>query len=197
MISVWFNKTYVQVLCLIFVGSCYWHIFRLISYRKRMGLAGLLYFHPISNIQIPSIKSNYFKRLCQTELNRVTLTTTMWGGVDERTGTLHEDELKRLCKPLINEGMSVKQFLNNPSSAFHILHPIVRAVLSRQSTVGRALLVATTAIKSLRPISPPIIMYEKSNSSWFTDTYSWNRIVGTKACGKSQVWVLAIIVMDH
>ena len=128
-----------------------------------MGLAGLLYFHPISNIQIlSSMKSNYIKRLCQNEWNRVTLTTTMWCGVDERTGALHEDELKRHCKPLIDEGMSVKRFLNDPSSALRILYPIVQAVSRRQSTVGRALLVgrslATTAIKSLQRNSPPIIV---------------------------------------
>jgi len=108
--------------------------------------------------------SNYLKRLGQDELNRVILTTTMWGDVDESTGTLHEDELKSIWKPLIDEGLSVKRFLNDPSSAFHILHPIVKAALSRQSTIGRALVMgrslATTVIKSLQRDSPPVIVYE-------------------------------------
>jgi len=119
--------------------------------------------------RLSSMKSNYLKCLCQNELNRVTLTTTMWGSVYERIGALNEDELKRLCKPLIDDGLSVKRFLNDSSSAFGILHPIVQAASSRQSTIGRALVVgrslASLAIKNLQRDSPPIIMYERSNSS--------------------------------
>jgi len=144
--------------------------------------------------------SNYLKRLGQDQLNRVILTTTMWGDVDESTGTLHENELKRIWKPLIDEGMSVKRFLNDPSSAFHILHPIVKAALSRQSTIGRALVVgrslATTVIKSLQRLdSPPIIVYELSNSSSLTNAYSGSRFIGPSACGKGQVRFLGILVM--
>ena len=170
MICVWFSKTYVQVpVCPVFVGPCYWHRFRVISYRKE-SLAGLLYFRPISNtrsmFRLPLMKSNYLKRLCQNELNRVTLTTTMWDGVDEKTGARHEDELKKLWKPLIDEGMSVKRFLNDPSSAFDIIHPIVQAASGGQTTIGRVLLVgrslATTAIRRLQRDSRPIIVYERS-----------------------------------
>ena len=189
---------------LFLVGSCYWHTFRLISYRRESRLAGVLYFHPISNIEmfrLSSMKSNYPKCLCQNELNRVTLTTTMWGSIYERIGALNEDELKRLCKPLIDDGLSVKRFLNDSSSAFGILHPIVQAASSRQSTIGRALVVgrslASMAIKNLQRDSPPIIMYERSNSSWSTDAYSGSRIIGRYRCGKSQVWVLAIVIMVH
>ena len=168
-------------------------MFRLISYRKEIGLAGLLYFSPISNTEMSglSMKLNYLKRLCQSELNRVILTTTMWSGVDERTGPVNESELKRHCKLLIDQGLSVKRFQNEPSSTFDILHPIVQAALSRQNTIGRALLVgrslATTAIKSLQLGSPPIIVYERSNPSSFTDTYIGSRIIGPYGCGKSQV----------
>ena len=74
----------------------------------------------------------------------------------------------------------MKRFLNNPSSAFDILRPIVQAALSRQSTIGRALLVARSlAAKQDSP--PPIIVYERSNSSSFTDAYSGNRIIGPYA----------------
>jgi len=157
-------------------------MFRLISYRKEIGLAGLLYFSPISNTDSEmsglSMKLNYLKRLCQSELNRVILAT-------------NESELKRHCKLLIDQGLSVKRFQNEPSSTFDILHPIVQAALSRQNTIGRALLVgrslATTAIKSLQLGSPPIIVYERSNPSSFTDTYIGSRIIGPYGCGKSQV----------
>ena len=165
-------------------------MFRLISYHREIGLAGVLYFHPISNngmFNMRSLNSSYFKCLCQNELNRVILTTTMWGGVEERTASaLHEDELKSICKPL-----SVKRFLNDAPSAFDILYPIVQAALSRQSTIGRALLVgrslATTAIKSLQRDSPPIIVYKRSNSSSFTYPHSGSRFVGPCGSGKSQV----------
>ena len=166
----------------------------MISYHKEIGLAGLLYFHPISNIQkfrLPLMRSNYFKRLCQNELNRVVLTSTMWDSVDERTGALHEAKLKRLYKPLIEEGLSVKRFLDDPSSAFDILRPIIQAASSRRSTIGRALIVgrslATTAIKSLQRDSPLIIVYERSHSSSFTGAYSGRRFIGSYRCGKSQV----------
>lgn len=92
--------------------------------------------------RVSSLESDYLKRLCQNELNRVVITTTMWGDVDERTGALREDKLKRLCKPLIDQGLSVKRFLNDSSSACDILHPIVQAAsLSRQSTIGRAFII--------------------------------------------------------
>jgi len=111
----------------------------------------------------------------------------MWGGVEERTGALHEEELKSICKPLL-----VKRFLNDTSSAFGILYPIVQAALSRQSTIGRALLVgrslaAMAKIKSLQRDSPPIIVYERSNSSSFTDAYSGSRFIGPAGGVKSQV----------
>ena len=139
------------------------------------------------------MEAKYLKHLCQNELNRVILTTTMWGraSVDEKTDALKEDELKQRCKPLINEGLSVKRFLNDPPSAFDILRPIVQAASSRQSTIGRALVVgrslATTAIKSLQRDSPLIMVYECFNLSSFTDAYTRSRIIGSYGCGKSQV----------
>ena len=132
----------------------------------------------------------HFKHLCQNELNRVIVTTTMWGSIDERTGTLHEDELKRLCKPLIDEGLSMKRFLNDPPSAFDILYPIVQAASSRQSTIRRALLVgrslATKAIKNLQRDSPPppIIMYGRSNSSHSQMLTAGADLLGLIAAGR-------------
>jgi len=109
-----------------------------------------------------STKLNYLKGLCQDEWNRVVVTTTMWSCVDETTAALREDELKSIWKPLIDNGLSVKRFLNDASSALDILHPIVQAASSRQTTISRAFLMgrslATTTIKRLQRESPPIIV---------------------------------------
>ena len=178
------------------------------SYHKEIGLAGLLYFHSISNAQKfrKLMKPNYLKHLCQNELNNVVLTTTMWGPGESILGTLHEDELKSHWKPLIDEGLSVKRFLNDAPSAFDILRPIVQAALRRQKTIRRALLVgrslATTAMKSLQRVSPPteqspVIVYELPNSLPFTDAYSRSRIIGPSGCGKGQVQLVVITVVFH
>jgi len=184
MIDVWLNKTHVQLFSFSLDPVIDIPLTD-ISYRKESSLAGILYFHSISNIQMftsPSKKLNYLKRLCQNKLNRVVFTTTMWDDVGEGTSLLQEDELKSNCKPLIDEGLSVKRFLNNPSSAFDILRPIVQAALSRQSTIGRALLrVVARSLATKQDSPPPIIVYEQSNSSSFPDAYSGNRIVGPYA----------------
>ena len=139
--------------------------------------------------RLPSKKLYYLKRLCQNKLNRIIFTTTMWGDVGERDSLLQEDGLKSNCKPLIDEGLSVKRFLNNPSSAFDILRPIVQAASSR---IGRALLVRRSLVK--RP--PPIIVYERSNYSSFRCLQRY-RIIGPYGGGKSQVRMFAIIIVVH
>jgi len=101
-----------------------------ISYSRQISLAGLLYFHRISDIRMsgsPLRNLGYFQQLCDNELDRVILTTTMWDEVDEETGTNREKVLQAdFWKPLIDRGSSVKRFLNDSTSAFDILRPIVR-----------------------------------------------------------------------
>jgi len=127
MISKWLIETYVQtsfVLRSILIFSCS------ISYSRQIGLAGLLYFHRISDNRMsgrPLNNLHYFRQLCENELDRVILTTTMWDEVDEKTGTNREDVLQTdFWKPLIDHGSSVKRFLNDTASAFDILRPIVQ-----------------------------------------------------------------------
>ena len=116
-----------------------------ISYSREIGLAGLLYFHRISDNRMsgtPLRNLINFQRLCEHELDRVILTTTMWDEVDEATGTTRENELKEeYWAPLIGCGSSVKRFLNNRQSGVDILQPIIQGASSQrnapQNTVDR------------------------------------------------------------
>ena len=84
----------------------------------------------------PLCNLRYFQKLCEDELDRVILTTTMWDSseVDEVTGSRREKELKDIYwKSLLDRGSSVKRFLNDRASAIKILEPIVqRAQASSQ-----------------------------------------------------------------
>ena len=77
---------------------------------------------PLKNLRL-------FERLCGDDFNRIVLTTTMWDDVDEETGAEREKELGSVYwKSMIERGSSVKRFLNNRSSAFEILTPIINEV---------------------------------------------------------------------
>jgi len=108
-----------------------------ISYSRQISLAGLLYFHRISDIRMsgsPLRNLRYFQQLCDNELHRVILTTTMWDEVDEETGTNRENVLQAdFWKPLIDHGSSVKRFLNDSASAFDILRPIVQGASTHRN----------------------------------------------------------------
>jgi len=66
----------------------------------------------------------------------------MWDEVDEETGTKRENDLQTdYWKPLIDCGSSVKRFLNDTTSAYSILRPIVQGASSQRNapehTIGR------------------------------------------------------------
>jgi len=167
-----------------------------ISYSRQIGLAGLLYFHRISDNRMsgtPMRNLVHFQRLCENELDRVILTTTMWDDVDEATGSMREDELKEVYwKTLINCGSSMKQFLNTRQSCIDILRPIIqgassqrnapRNTVQRISTIKRFLKEyavapverfrgrATTAIADIWRGRPRIFMWADPNSVSRIDT---------------------------
>ena len=120
-----------------------------ISYSRKIGLAGLLYFHRISDNRMsgtPLSNLNHFQKLCENELQRVILTTTMWDEVDEETGTTRENELKeKYWRTLINGGSSTKRFFNDRKSGIEILRPIIQGASSQrnapQNTCDRVLFI--------------------------------------------------------
>lgn len=77
---------------------------------------------------------NLFEKLCGDEFDRITLTTTMWGEVDEDVGAEREKELEEIYwKSMIERGSRVNRFLYTRESAFEILAPIFDEVHKRSS----------------------------------------------------------------
>jgi hypothetical protein len=133
-----------------------------IRYKRKIHLTGLLYFHRISDNRMagtPLKNLRLFEKLCGDDFKSIVLTTTMWDDVEEETGAQREKELASVYwKSMVERGSSVKRFLNNRSSAFEILTPIINEVNKnsalllqtemtelglqlRQTTAGRTLFV--------------------------------------------------------
>jgi len=107
------------------------------SYKKRIRLAGLLYFHRISDNRMagtPLKNLQVFEKLCGESFDRLVLTTTMWSEVDEKVGAERERELKEMYwKSMVERGSPVKRFLSTRESAFEILTPIFDEVYRRSA----------------------------------------------------------------
>jgi len=71
-----------------------------------------------------------FKELCGKDgLQKIILVTTMWGEVDEETGSRREEELReRYWKTMITQGSRTARFEGtlDSESAWHILDPFIR-----------------------------------------------------------------------
>ena len=127
MISAWLIKTcVVMALDYFFVTAN--------RYKKRVRLACLLYFHPITdNRMAGSHLKNFviFKQLCGEEYSTIVLTTTMWDEVDLEIGEQREKELREnYWKPMIDRGSTVKRFLSTPASVFDLLRGRVNEIQS-------------------------------------------------------------------
>lgn len=104
------------------------------TYKRRIPLAGLLYFHRITDDPItehpisgtPSKDFRLFEKVCGKEFSKIVLTTTMWDEVEPEMGEKRESELQdTYWKSMIERGSTVKRFLFTPSSAFDVLRPIL------------------------------------------------------------------------
>ena len=101
-----------------------------IRYKKRIVLAGLLYFHRISDNRMPgSLLKNFrrFEKLCGNDFNRIVLATTMWDEIDEDMGCVRERELERIYwKAIVDRGSSIRRFhQRDRNSAFGVIAPIL------------------------------------------------------------------------
>jgi len=105
------------------------------SYKKKILLTGLLYFHRISDIRMSgtALKNlHLFEDLCGENFGTIVLTTTMWDQVDENEGTIRTEQLKgEHWRTMIERGSVIKRFLQTPQSAFEILAPIFNKANSR------------------------------------------------------------------
>jgi hypothetical protein len=104
-----------------------WHA----SYKKQIKLAGIVYFHRISDnrmTQSPLLNLGMFAKLCGNDASRnVILTTTMWSRVKEETGALREAELTgTYWKGMIESGSRAMRFKDSFISAWDIIDTIVQ-----------------------------------------------------------------------
>jgi len=83
-------------------------------YERGNTLAGVLYFHRISNFRMGGISTrnfNMFRKLCgDSTLQNVVIITNMWGEVDPQVGGAREAELVRediFFKPVLDKGAQI------------------------------------------------------------------------------------------
>jgi len=98
------------------------------SYERGSMLAGVLYFHRISDPRMGgSHMKNFrmFRKLCgEDALKNVVIVTNMWGGVEPEVGEAREAELKRedmFFKPVLENGGQMARHENTLSSAESII----------------------------------------------------------------------------
>ncbi|KAF9781312.1 hypothetical protein BJ322DRAFT_269416 [Thelephora terrestris] len=102
------------------------------SYKQGTKLAGVLYFHRISDFRVGGISTRNFKmfrKLCgDSTLHNVLIVTNMWGEVELRTGSDREAELMKediFFKPVLDKGAQMDRHLNTAGSAEHIIRRIL------------------------------------------------------------------------
>ena len=104
------------------------------AYRYEQGvtLAGVLYFHRISDFKMGGISTRNFKmfrNLCgDTTLQNVVIVTNMWGEVSIEVGEAREAELIReniFFKPVLDKGAQMARHDNTVSSAQNIIRRII------------------------------------------------------------------------
>jgi hypothetical protein len=97
-----------------------------------MTLAGVLYFHRISDFKMGGTSTRNFKmfrKLCgDTTLRNVIIVTNMWGVVDPHVGEAREAELIReemFFKPVLDKGAQMARHENTVPSAERIIRLIL------------------------------------------------------------------------
>ena len=101
-------------------------------YEQGKTLAGVLYFHRISDFRMGGISTRNFKmfrKLCgDSTLKNVVIVTNMWGEVDPKVGGAREVELMRediFFKPVLEKGAQMARHANTASSAENILRLVL------------------------------------------------------------------------
>ena len=101
-------------------------------YERGGRLAGILYFHRISDFRMPGLlRKNFgmFRKLCgDNALQNVVIVTNMWGEVGRRIGNEREAELMRediFFKPVLEKGAQMARHWNSVRSAKSIIRRIL------------------------------------------------------------------------
>jgi len=102
------------------------------SYEQNKTLAGVLYFHRISDFKMTGIsRRNFgmFRKLCGDDaLQNVVIVTNMWGEVNAEVGNKREAELMSqddFFKPVIEKGARMARHQNKANSAKRIIRFIL------------------------------------------------------------------------
>jgi hypothetical protein len=101
-------------------------------YERGSTLAGVLYFHRISDFRMGGISTrnfNMFRKLCgDSTLQNVVIVTNMWGEVDPQVGKAREAELVRediFFKPVLDKGAQIAPHENTATSAQNIIRLVL------------------------------------------------------------------------
>jgi len=101
-------------------------------YERGGTLAGVLYFHRISDLMMGGISTRnlkMFRKLCgDTTLQNVVIVTNMWGEVGSRVGDAREAELMEddaFFKPVLDKGGQMARHNNTVASAESIIRRIL------------------------------------------------------------------------
>jgi hypothetical protein len=104
----------------------------LCRYERGGKLAGVLYFHRISDFKMTGLSRrnfNMFRKLCgDSTLKNVVIVTNMWGEVDPQTGDEREAELKGeniFFKPVLEQDAKMARHENTVPSAESIIRLIL------------------------------------------------------------------------
>jgi len=102
------------------------------EYERGNVLAGVLYFHRISDFRVGGSSArnfNMFQKLCgDTALKNVVLVTNMWGEIDPQLGAAREAELMNddlFFGPVLDKGAKMARHDNTLSSAQAIIRRIL------------------------------------------------------------------------
>jgi len=123
------------------------------TYKQQIKLTGLLWFHRISDNRMsgsPLKNLSLFEKLCgKGALQNVILTTTMWDKVDNSTGSMREEQLRKMYwKSMIDAGSDTARFLNSCDSVWEIINRFTgprRALKLQVEMVDKGLELAQTA----------------------------------------------------
>jgi len=104
----------------------------ILRYERGNTLAGVLYFHRISDFRMGGISTrnfNMFRKLCgDSTLQNVVIVTNMWGEVDPQVGGAREAELMRediFFKPVLDKGAQIARHENTATSAQNIIRRVL------------------------------------------------------------------------
>jgi len=102
------------------------------SYERGGTLAGILYFHRISDLRMSgALTGNFrmFQNLCgDMALRNVVIVTNMWGGVEPEIGEARETELRTegvFFKPALDKGTRMARHENTDKSAEAIVRLLI------------------------------------------------------------------------